>query len=100
MFTFEDFVQVPDVGIRELLAQVDKKTLATALKNASEELKTHLFRSMSSRAVEMLKEDTEALGQIRAKDINQARVDIVAIARKLEAEGKLVLRNEAEEENA
>jgi len=100
MFTFEDFVQVPDVGIRELLAQVDKKTLAIALKNASEPLKAHLFKSMSSRAVEMLKEDSEALGQIRAKDITQARTDIVAIARKLEAEGKLVLRNEAEEENA
>jgi flagellar motor switch protein FliG len=100
MFTFEDFVQVPDVGIRELLAQVDKKMLATALKNASEQLQAHLFRSMSSRAVEMLKEDTEALGQVRAKDVNQARVDIVAIARKLEAEGKLVLRNDAEEENA
>ena len=99
MFTFEDFIQVPDAGIRELLGQADKKTLAIALKGASEELKAHLFKSMSSRAVEMLKEDTEALGQIRAKDINQARTDIVAIARKLETEGKLVLRNEVEEEN-
>ena len=63
MFTFEDFIQVADAGIRELLAQVDKKTLAIALKNASEELKAHFFKSMSSRAVEMLKEDTEALGR-------------------------------------
>jgi flagellar motor switch protein FliG len=99
MFTFEDFIKIPDAGIRELLSQVDKKALAIALKNASEELKAHLFKSMSSRAVEMLKEDSEALGQVRAKDITQAKTDIVAAARKLEAEGKLALRNEAEEEN-
>ncbi len=100
MFTFEDFIQVADNGIRELLAQVDKKALAIALKNASEELKVHIFKSMSSRAVEMLKEDTEALGQIRAKDITQAQTEIVVVARKLETEGKLILRNEVEEENA
>lgn len=99
MFTFEDFVKVADAGVRELLAQVDKKTLAIALKNASEPLQAHFFKSMSSRAVEMLKEDTEALGQLRAKDINQAQTDIVANARKLEAEGKLVLRESIEEEN-
>jgi flagellar motor switch protein FliG len=100
MFTFEDFLKVADTGIRELLAQVDKKTLAIALKSASEELKAHIFKSMSSRAVEMLKEDTEALGQVRAKDISQAQTDIVAAARKLEVEGKLVLRSEEEEQNA
>ncbi len=100
MFTFEDFLKVADAGVRELLTQVDKKMLAIAMKNASEALKAHIFKSMSSRAVEMLKEDTEALGQIRAKDINQAQTDIVALARKLEGEGKLVLRNEVEEENA
>lgn len=100
MFTFEDFIQVADAGIRELLAQVDKKTLATALKNASEGLTAHFFKAMSSRAVEMLKEDTEALGQIRAKDVSQAQTDIIATARRLETEGKLVLRNNAEEEDA
>ena len=99
MFTFEDFIKVPDAGIRELLSQVDKKTLAIALKGASEPLQAHLFKSMSSRAVEMLKEDSEAMGQIRAKDLAQARTDIVATARRLEVEGKLVLRTEAEEEN-
>jgi flagellar motor switch protein FliG len=99
MFTFEDFVQVADTGVRELLAQVDKKTLAISIKNASEGLKAHFFKSMSSRAVEMLKEDTEALGQLRSKDITQAQTDIVAVARKLEMEGKLVLRNNDEDEN-
>jgi flagellar motor switch protein FliG len=100
MFTFEDFIKIPDEGIRELLAQVDKKALATALKIATDELQAHFFKSMSSRAVEMLKEDTEALGNLRAKDIAKAEAEIVAVARKLESEGKLVLRDNEEEENA
>jgi flagellar motor switch protein FliG len=100
MFTFEDFIKIPDAGIRELLSQVDKKTLATALKTASEPLQAHFFKSMSSRAVEMLKEDTEVLGNLRAKDIAAAESEIIGVARRLETEGKLALRNNEEEENA
>ena len=94
MFTFEDFLEVPDTGIRELLAQVDKKQLATALKGASEELKNHIFKCMSSRAVEMLKEDMDVLGPIRSRDVRNAQTDIVGVARKLEAEGKMTLKQE------
>lgn len=97
MFTFEDFIKVPEVGLRELLTQVDKKMLATAIKNASEEVQNHFFKCMSSRAVEMLKEDSEALGKLRAKDIHQAQTEIIAVARKLEADGKLTLREEVED---
>jgi flagellar motor switch protein FliG len=82
------------------LSQVDKKTLATALKTASEPLQAHFFKSMSSRAVEMLKEDTEVLGNLRAKDIAAAESEIITVARRLETEGKLALRNNEEEENA
>jgi flagellar motor switch protein FliG len=97
MFTFEDFVEVPETGLRELLTQVDKKILATGLKGASENLRNHFFKCMSSRAVEMLKEDMEALGPIKSKDVNQAQSEIVAAARKLEAEGKMTLKNETED---
>ncbi|MGB0037714.1 MAG: flagellar motor switch protein FliG, partial [Terriglobales bacterium] len=97
MFTFEDLLAVPEAGIRELLGQLDKKTLALALRAASEELKNLIFKSMSSRAVEMLKEDMEVLGPVRSKDVNQAQREIVESARKLEAEGKLVLSAEAQE---
>jgi flagellar motor switch protein FliG len=97
MFTFEDFAEVPETGLRELLSNVDKKVLATGLKGASENLRNHFFKCMSSRAVEMLKEDMEALGPIRAKDVQQAQSEIVAVARKLEAEGKMTLKNETEE---
>ena len=98
MFTFEDLLGVPEAGIRELLGQLDKKTLALALRGASEELKNLIFKSMSSRAVDMLKEDMEVLGPVRSKDVNQAQREIVEAARKLESEGKLVLSAEAQEE--
>jgi flagellar motor switch protein FliG len=97
MFTFEDFLEVPDTGLRELLSQSDKKLLATALKGASENLKNHFFKCMSSRAVEMMKEDMDTLGPLKAKDVTQAQTDIVAVARKLEAEGKMTLKSETEE---
>jgi flagellar motor switch protein FliG len=98
MFTFEDLVTVPETGVRELLGQIDKKTLATALRGASEELKSYIFKSMSSRAVEMLKEDMEVLGPVKSREINKAQLEAVAVARKLEEEGKLTLTPEAEDE--
>jgi flagellar motor switch protein FliG len=98
MFTFEDLLTVPEAGIRELLGQMDKKTLATALRGASEELKNYIFKSMSSRAVEMLKEDMEVLGPVRSRDVHKAQLEAVAVARKLEAEGKITLTQEAAED--
>jgi flagellar motor switch protein FliG len=98
MFTFQDLLGVPEAGIRELLSQLDKKTLAMALRGATEELKTYIFKSMSSRAVEMLKEDMEVLGPVRSRDVTKAQQEAVAVARKLEAEGKIVLGAESEDE--
>ena len=98
MFTFEDFLQVGESQVRELTGAIDKRVLATALKGANEELKNHFFRTMSSRAIEMLKEDIESLGPVRNKDVLKAQSDIVAIARQLETEGKIVLKGEANDE--
>jgi len=98
MFTFEDLLTVPESGIRELLGQMDKKTLATALRGASEELKNYIFKSMSSRAVDMLKEDMEVLGPVKSKEVHKAQMEAVAVARKLEAEGKLTLTPEGDDE--
>jgi flagellar motor switch protein FliG len=97
MFTFEDFLEVPDPGMRELLGQLDKKTLAVALKGGTEDLKNHFFKCMSTRAVEMLKEDMDALGPIRSREVNAAQQEAVTVARRLEGEGKMVLKTEQEE---
>jgi flagellar motor switch protein FliG len=98
MFTFEDLISVPANSIRELIGQVDKKLLASALKGANDELKAHLFKALSSRAVEMLQEDMEVMGPMRSRDVMQAQQEILGLARKLEAEGKLILMNDKEDE--
>jgi flagellar motor switch protein FliG len=97
MFTFEDFMEVPETSIRELLGQLDKKVLATALKGATEDLRNHIFKSMSSRAVEMLKEDMEALGPVRSRDVSQAQMDAITLARSLESQGKMILKSETDD---
>ncbi len=98
MFTFEDLVTVPAASIRELISQVDKKQLALALKGANAELKAHLFKALSSRAIEMLQEDMEVLGPVRAREVMQAQQEILTLARKLETEGKLILTTEKEDD--
>jgi len=98
MFTFENFLEVPEPDLRELMAAIDKKTLMIALKGASEELRSRIYRTMSSRAVEMMKEDAEMMGPVRSKDVAKAQTEIVSIARKLEAEGKIVLKSEGGDE--
>jgi flagellar motor switch protein FliG len=98
MFTFDDFLQVGESQVRELTGAIDKRVLATALKGTNEELKNHFFRTMSSRAIEMLKEDIESLGPVRNKDVLKAQSEIVAIARQLESDGKIVLKGEANDE--
>jgi flagellar motor switch protein FliG len=98
MFTFENFLEVPELDLRELMNSIDKKTLMVALKGASEDLRAHIYRTMSSRAVEIMKEDSEMMGPVRGKDVAKAQSEIVAIARKLESEGKIVLKSEGEDE--
>jgi flagellar motor switch protein FliG len=98
MFTFENFLEVADQELRELMNLVDKRTLTIALKGASEDLRNHFYRTMSSRAVEMMKEDSDVMGMVRSRDVSKAQEEIIAIARKLEAEGKIVLKSDGEDE--
>ena len=98
MFTFEDLVTVPANSIREIVSGVDKKQLAMALRGANEELRAQIFKAMSSRAVEMLKEDMEVLGPVRSREVAQAQQEILNLARRLEAEGKVILKLETGDE--
>ncbi len=98
MFTFEDLVTVPSQTIREIVAGVDKRQLAMALRGANEDLRAQIFKAMSSRAVEMLKEDMEVLGPVRSREVAQAQQEILNLARKLETEGKVVLKLETGDE--
>ena len=98
MFTFEDLVTVPPQTIREIVSGVDKRQLALALRGAKDELRAQIFKSMSSRAVEMLKEDMEVLGPVRSREVAQAQQEILNLARQLESEGKVVLKLETGDE--
>jgi flagellar motor switch protein FliG len=98
MFTFEDLVTVPPATIREIVSGVDKRQLAMALRGANADLQAQIFKSMSSRAVEMLKEDMEVLGPVRSREVAQAQQEILNLARRLEAEGKVVLKLETGDE--
>ena len=98
MFTFEDLVTVPPATIREIVSGVDKRQLALALRGAKDELRAQIFKAMSSRAVEMLKEDMEVLGPVRSREVAQAQQEILNLARRLEAEGKVVLKLETGDE--
>ncbi|RXH56617.1 flagellar motor switch protein FliG [Granulicella sibirica] len=97
MFTFDDLLTVPPQSIRELVGAADKKVLALSLKGAKDNIQAHLFKAMSSRAVEMLKEDMEVMGPVRSKDVNAAQQEFLNLARKLESEGRMVLRLEVED---
>jgi flagellar motor switch protein FliG len=98
MFTFEDLVTVPPATIREIVSGVDKRQLALALRGTKDELRAQIFKAMSSRAVEMLKEDMEVLGPVRSREVAQAQQEILNLARRLEAEGKVVLKLETGDE--
>ena len=98
MFTFDDLIAVPPASIREIVAGVDKKQLALALRGANEELRAQVFKAMSSRAVEMLKEDMEVLGPVRSREVAAAQQEILNLARRLESEGKIILKMEAGDE--
>jgi flagellar motor switch protein FliG len=91
MFTFEDIKKLDDRGVQTVLKDVPRENLVLALKTASDELKEILFRNVSQRAAEMIKEDLEALGPVKLKDVEKTQQGIVDVVRKLEAEGKIVI---------
>jgi flagellar motor switch protein FliG len=91
MFIFEDIQTLDDPAIRELLQRIDKKTIAQALKGANEQLQQQFFRNMSNRAVEMMQEEIDIMGPVKAKDVHAAQQRIVEVVRKLEEEGLITV---------
>jgi len=94
MFTFEDLVSVPSASVRELIAGVDRRQLALAMKGTKDELRAHIYKAMSTRAAEMLREEIEVMGPVRSREVMQAQQSILAAARRMEAAGEIVLKLE------
>jgi len=91
MFTFEDLVNVDDRGLQRLIQEVEQKDLVLALKAAGEEIAAKIFKSMSERTSTIIKQEMEYLGAVRLKDVEGAQRKVVAIARKLEEAGEIVV---------
>jgi len=98
MFVFDDLVKVDDRGIQMILKETGTDELSLALKTASEALKEKIFKNMSQRAAQILKEDMQTKGPVKVSDVEKAQQNIVKVARKLETEGKIILAGRGGEE--
>jgi flagellar motor switch protein FliG len=98
MFVFEDIVMLDDRAIQKVLREVDSQELSKALKSVDTEVQDKIFRNMSKRAAQMLKEDMEYMGPIRLKDVEESQQKIVSIIRHLEDTGEIVVARSGEDE--
>lgn len=92
MFVFEDLLLLGQDAIKEVVGRVDRKILTVALKGTSDQLKNHFLQVMSQRGGEMLKEDMDALGPVKIKEVEASQQQIIAVVRQLEAEGTISLK--------
>jgi flagellar motor switch protein FliG len=91
MFVFEDLAKLDPGGIQTLLRGVEKDSLALALKGSSESLRELFFSNMSERAAKIMREDMEGMGPVRLKDVDQAQMAMVQVAKDLAAKGEIML---------
>jgi flagellar motor switch protein FliG len=98
MFLFEDIVTLDDRSIQQVLREVDAKELGIALKGTSEEVQDTIFRNMSERAAQIIREDLEFMGPVRVKQVEEAQQKVVGVIRRLEEAGQIVIVRGGEDE--
>ena len=91
MFVFEDLSKLDPGGVQTLLRAVEKDKLGMALKGASDTLREMFFSNMSERAAKIMREDMESMGPVRLKDVDQAQMSMVQVAKDLAAKGEIML---------
>jgi len=97
LFTFDDLLMLSDVTLQRVLRDVEHKVVATALKGAAEDVRDKIFKNLSQRAQEVVKEEMELMGATRMRDVENARRAIVALVRALEETGDItIVRGEEE----
>lgn len=97
LFVFEDIISLDDSSIRRVLREVDNKDLALAVKGSSQDVANRVYKNMSQRAGEMLKEDIEFMGPIRLRDVEEAQQRIVQVIRRLDEAGEIVISRGGED---
>jgi flagellar motor switch protein FliG len=98
MFLFEDVTMLDDRSIQQVLREVDTKELAVALKGTSAEVQDAIYRNMSERAAQNIREDLEFMGPVRVKDVEESQQKVVAVIRRLEEAGTIVVVRGAEDQ--
>ena len=98
MFVFEDLLLLDQNAVKEVLSKVDRKVLTVALKGTSDQLRNHFLAAMSERGAEMLREDMDALGPVKIKEVEASQQQIIAVVRQLENEGVISLKGTAGEQ--
>ncbi len=91
MFVFEDIVYIDDRGMQTLLKEVPNDKLVMALKTAPDEIKDKIFKNISKRAADLLREDLESMGPVKLSDVEKAQQEIINVAKRLESEGKIMI---------
>lgn len=91
MFVFEDIITLDDKSIQKVMRNVDNNDLSKALKSVDPEVQDKIFRNMSKRAAQMLRDDMEFMGPVRLKEVEEAQQKIVSVIRKLEEQGEIVV---------
>ena len=91
MFVFEDILLLDDRAIQRVLRDVENADLELALKNTTEEVQNVIYKNLSKRLAAMIKEDMDFMGPVRMKDVEEAQQKIVAVIRKLEDAGEIVI---------
>lgn len=97
MFVFENIMDIDDRGIQLILREVQSESLIIALKGTNEELHEKIFKNMSQRAAEMMREDLESKGPVRLSEVESNQKEILKIVRRLSDEGQIVLGGKGEE---
>jgi flagellar motor switch protein FliG len=91
MFTFDDLEKIDDKGIQALLKEVQSESLVIALKGATPEMREKVFKNMSTRAAETLREDLESRGPVRVSEVEAEQKEMLKVVRRLADEGQIVL---------
>jgi flagellar motor switch protein FliG len=98
MFVFDNIMDIDDRGIQIILREVQSESLIVALKGANQDLREKIFKNMSQRAAEMMREDLESKGPVRLSEVEAQQKEILQIVRRLADEGQVMLGAKGEDQ--
>jgi len=97
MFVFEDIIKLHDVAIQRVLREVDQKDLAKAMRGSNEDVANRIYKNMSKRAADMLREEIQFMGPVRLRDVEEAQQRIVQVIRRLDEAGEIIVARGGED---